>query len=585
MAGAAAKFADYLVQECRSMVATQCGEICMADKADGKDLDGQKELMGKCFHGSAGYGSCLTNLIEGKGDYASLYDRMAIENNREGNELRKDGYSLILRDLVSCDEGKFKPRNICCQDRFSFNVALAATTFYVHSRGFTREALAKTKGELIQGRNVYDRGNRCIANYKTALKYHDEFCPKSSPEPYPSGKGLDDILMYVRQKMYMLLKGAKNKDGARRVKKDADSFTAEEMPEKYMFEGYMVFVLWGPKALCGKTLSCLSEDGKKVEKVGRAAIREKELKIKQLERSSNEGGTGPFNRGLAVKDKFACASLAMSEHKAATRNVRDLLYHNNLSETNCLTQLGHLNNMIDRAERRKNDREVSLLEKRKDALFDKLDSLSKRKAELEAQSDQLVKRAKLPQTQALYESMGIFAVPKDVDVATKPTVDEDSTLTNKTPSKQLRKLPSHCSQLSGAGEEEDDDDDDDGEVEFVQEVVPRSEKAIGIDNPEDEIDEPFVVVNPPFTGVAARLPPDAQAVLLRLRQKEAAGIPIGDPTFYEQQTMVACAEMQQGRDGVGHISYEPGSVYYANKAQADDLNAASAKTYYMQEED
>ncbi|CAB9529025.1 hypothetical protein (Partial), partial [Seminavis robusta] len=212
MAGAAAKFADYLVQECRSMVATQCREICMADKADGKDLDGQKELMGKCFHGSAGYGSCLTNLIEGKGDYASLYDRMAIENNREGNELRKDGYSLILRDLVSCDE---------------------ATTFCVHSRGFTREALAKTKGELIQGRNVYDRGNRCIANYKTALKYHDEFCPKSSPEPYPSGKGLDDMLMYVRQKMYMLLKGAKNKDGARRVKKDADSFTAEEMPEKY----------------------------------------------------------------------------------------------------------------------------------------------------------------------------------------------------------------------------------------------------------------------------------------------------------------------------------------------------------------
>ncbi|CAB9527233.1 hypothetical protein (Partial), partial [Seminavis robusta] len=268
MAVAATKFADYLVQECRSLVATQCWEICMADKADGKDLDGQKDLMGKCFHGSAGYGSCLTNLIEGKGDYASLFDRMAIENNREGNELRKDGHSLILRDLVSCDE---------------------STTFCVLSRGFTREALAKTKGELIQGRKVYDRGNRCIANYKTALKYHDEFCPKSSPEPYPSGKGLDDMLMYVRQRMYMLLKGAKNKDGARRVKKDMDSFTAEQMPEKYMFEGYMVFVLWGPKALCGKTLSCLSEDGKKVEKVGRAAIREKELKIKQLERSSNEG--------------------------------------------------------------------------------------------------------------------------------------------------------------------------------------------------------------------------------------------------------------------------------------------------------
>jgi hypothetical protein len=98
-------FPGHLVQEMRNLLAVICRETCMTDRASGEQVSVQQTLHEKVFHGSAGYASILTNFMEGKGDAASMFSRIPIENNREGNDERRAGYMLQLKDIFSCDEG------------------------------------------------------------------------------------------------------------------------------------------------------------------------------------------------------------------------------------------------------------------------------------------------------------------------------------------------------------------------------------------------------------------------------------------------------------------------------------------------
>lgn len=78
----------------------------MTDKAGGETVAGQQAFQEKLFHGSVGYASALTNYLEGKADAAFMYNRLPIENNREGNDARKSSYMLQLQTIFSCDECK-----------------------------------------------------------------------------------------------------------------------------------------------------------------------------------------------------------------------------------------------------------------------------------------------------------------------------------------------------------------------------------------------------------------------------------------------------------------------------------------------
>jgi hypothetical protein len=108
----------------------------MKDKAGGLTKDGasgQQALMEKAFHGSAGYASVLTNFLEGKGDAASMFKRVPIENNREGNEERTGSHMLQLLDIFSCDEGKPILSFVCSTTVFS--------TDYLHAAELPQEVV------------------------------------------------------------------------------------------------------------------------------------------------------------------------------------------------------------------------------------------------------------------------------------------------------------------------------------------------------------------------------------------------------------------------------------------------------------
>jgi hypothetical protein len=106
MAKRATEFSVHLTQEIRNLAAVLCREVCMVDKAQGETAAAQQTLIEKVFHGSAGYASVLTNILEGKGDFAFMFNRIPIENNREGNESRSGSHMLQLLDIFSCDQGK-----------------------------------------------------------------------------------------------------------------------------------------------------------------------------------------------------------------------------------------------------------------------------------------------------------------------------------------------------------------------------------------------------------------------------------------------------------------------------------------------
>lgn len=77
----------------------------METKADGIKKDGQDVLMGKVFHGSAGYASVIDAFMDGKGFYASLFQKLDLETNRTGNEHRTNGSMLELLPIFHLCEG------------------------------------------------------------------------------------------------------------------------------------------------------------------------------------------------------------------------------------------------------------------------------------------------------------------------------------------------------------------------------------------------------------------------------------------------------------------------------------------------
>ncbi|CAB9530662.1 unknown protein [Seminavis robusta] len=255
---AADKLPDALLQEVRNVLATECREMVMCEKATGENVAGQHNMMSKVFHGSAGYASVVDKLLDGKGPYASVFNKLPIENNREGNDERPSGHMLVMKDIVSCNEG---------------------AKYVAQERGFNKEAITKNGEKKLEGRNIGERAITSTANYKFALKYCDEYCQDGK---LPSGKSLDDMVLYVRQKMYVHLRGGKNNRTSNRraagSDKPAKEFVEEDMPAKYMFNGYLVFLLYGPLGLCGITLSCLSKDGSDIKKKGRAAARTRKWK-------------------------------------------------------------------------------------------------------------------------------------------------------------------------------------------------------------------------------------------------------------------------------------------------------------------
>ena len=89
---------DAILQEAKALMALHAREIVI-QKKEMKE-SGQLLMMEKVFHGSVGFGSVLDAFFETKGFYKHLFVKRDLELNRQGNELRTQGYMLELDPMV-----------------------------------------------------------------------------------------------------------------------------------------------------------------------------------------------------------------------------------------------------------------------------------------------------------------------------------------------------------------------------------------------------------------------------------------------------------------------------------------------------
>jgi hypothetical protein len=377
---------DYLVQEIRATVAVVCREMVMTKKADGASSAKQEETMMKAFHGSAGYASVLTQLIDGKQPFDSLFDRQEIENNREGNEFRSgSGAMLELKELFHRKSDE---------------------RFIVHERGFTRDVIALSKGKQWSGRNINDKALDAIANYRHALRIYNEEYKQDSATGNPSGKKIEDMTDYILRRMFVFLQGKKSGKGTTALDTEG-RFTMENLPPKYVFTGYFVFVLFGPQPTSGKTLSCLTADGTtNMMKSGRAAARKEAAEVKKAER---EEGTddGIYRRGVALKDKASAAHLANAEYQHQLKHLREMLVIYNGEHSLLLKELSEAMQLSKQA-RGDDDMEQESAQWLSEVRY-RITELKEKKRKLLEEEEQIRSRGPKKQVLAYYETVGSFA--------------------------------------------------------------------------------------------------------------------------------------------------------------------------------
>lgn len=97
---------DALLQELRCLLALHARDILMESKADGEKTDGQMAVMEKVYHGSNGFASVLDAMMEAKGFYGHLFQKIPLEVNRQGNEHRTNGSMLELLPIFHLQEGE-----------------------------------------------------------------------------------------------------------------------------------------------------------------------------------------------------------------------------------------------------------------------------------------------------------------------------------------------------------------------------------------------------------------------------------------------------------------------------------------------
>jgi hypothetical protein len=386
---------------------------------------------------------------------------------------------------------------------------LSGTCFIVGDRGFTREAIASNKGELLNGRNIHDKAVEAMKNYKFAMKYHKEYCINDGK--LPSGKRFEDLVLYVRQKMFVHLNGAKNNKSNARPKKDKEGhaivLSEDEMPEKWMFHGYFAFVLFCPHGLSGIQLSCLSEDGTDVPKQSRAETRAKEAQVKMAERRASDDGT----RGISTQDHVALETLANASFREESKNIRDLIHYVTVEEGNSLKSLESIYNMIDKAD---DENELKFLQERKRDVMNRMKELTARKRKLEAESDVL--REEVKEKKKTKKLMSFPSFPKQVSVSLEMTqassVSASGGSSKISTATKTGTTRSDALTVEGCDDSEDDDQDDEQQV-----MATTNNNALSFESP-------LLTNRPaPMSKTERELPPDARAVLEQYRAKNKGG--------------------------------------------------------------
>jgi hypothetical protein len=387
----------------------------------------------------------------------------------------------------------------------------------VNERGFTRDAIAANASgakaaDKLNGRNIYERALTAIAMSKLALKYFHEYCPNAK---IPSGKTVDDMLLYVRQKMFVHLKGAKNnKSNSRKKDEEKKSLSEEDMPDKWMFNGWFAFVLYGsPQGIAKQALSCLSEDGKDVPKESRAESRAKAVKMEGDKRRADSNGE---RRGVSMQDQLTLAALSQAEFREETKNIRELMALANQDESNALEALKLVCTMLKDSETSK---ERDYHRKRKLQLLSKLEELEDRKRRLAEESDKLREDADRKKQKIAAIIPMTAAATKTATPPQQISVDDTTTLNSSLSHSSSKRKKSILECNSNDDDEDEDEDDNDNGVVVLEQDSDDEEDVEACGSPIVPNGVPITVKKRVVSRVEEQLDERGKAVMAAFRDK------------------------------------------------------------------
>jgi len=222
---------DTVVQEVRNLLAVVCRDACYKNLGRGAKIAEQEKFHEDNFHGSDECGCIVETFMEAKTPYSSAFENHALPNNRVGNEKRRDQL-FELRSLLHCDPAAF---------------------YCINNEGLDKEDITTVKNTKLTGRNLYDRGAKACCHYKIFLKYFKAYA--SSRAGHPSGLVLEDMLMFVRQKVYVQFRGSQNVVGNTTKGKE---YTEERLKTRSMAKPYIrapLPMLWSYKSRYLRQLS------------------------------------------------------------------------------------------------------------------------------------------------------------------------------------------------------------------------------------------------------------------------------------------------------------------------------------------
>jgi hypothetical protein len=167
------------------------------------------------------------------------------------------------------------------------------------------------------------------------------------------------------------------------------------MSERYVFVGFFAFVQFGPHGLLDIKLSCLTEDGKGVPKVGRKTCESADVEQKKV---SGDVAGAPHRLDISLHQKATAAHLAQRDLMDSCQNTRELLfvetsnYQMLIEELRaCEKAIKHLREIPGELFDAKDDEEMKYCKEWKQSIYDGLKAYRARKRKLDEASNQFIK--------------------------------------------------------------------------------------------------------------------------------------------------------------------------------------------------
>ena len=299
----------------------------------------QKEMLRRSILGSDDDPDVISlpeQMVLGINQFAHLYDDVPMENNDDRNAASSlHGSTAGTDDLIgSSHRNEYDKRLKDCF--FPQKSSGGKLNIYANKPdGITKSLLiAKNMSNPVDVsvQTIMQAAKEVLRNGRKALA-----CVKEAESDYkdgtlPSGRTISDYHRYVRERMFVKLKGTIGADcddadadddaiGSDNVEKDDQngdqSINPDEMPEDYYFSGMIAFFLWGhiiedPNQECHRSKQFQIGDSAPEEKGfhSRRQIKKEAARAELKQRDIGAATPGsPFKRGATLSQQIEIAKL------------------------------------------------------------------------------------------------------------------------------------------------------------------------------------------------------------------------------------------------------------------------------------